>query len=92
MTETQKHISVKNYQDIIIKEFASATKRKQKVYYQMALDEFISNHSKEIQEQGMNSNFLTKELKKDQLEEIPFKIKELFKLNLTKKANIDKLE
>jgi len=81
MAERQKHIYVKDYQDIIIREFAIRTKRKQKVYYQMALDEFISNHSKEIQEQGINSNFLTKELKKGQLEEIPLKIKELFELN-----------
>lgn len=82
MTETQKHIYVKNYQDIIIKEFASATKRKQKVYYQMALDEFISNHSQEIREQGIDSHFLIQKSKRqpDLLEEMPLELKEVYGL------------
>jgi len=86
MAETQKHISVKNYQDIIIKKFASATQRNQKVYYQMALDEFIGNHHKAIQEQGINSKFLIEKFKNqpDLLEEIPSKLKEIYGLKKNK--------
>lgn len=82
MAETQKHISIKNYQNVIMKEFAFKTQRNQKVYYQMAIDEFIKNHQNEIQEQGINSGFLKKKSKKNQnlLKDIPIELKEIFKL------------
>ena len=82
MAERQKHISIKYYQDVIIKEFAFRTQRNQKVYYQMALDEFIINHHKEILEQGINSNFLIEKSKEQHglLEEIPGKLKQLYGL------------
>ena len=85
MVETQKHISIKNYQDVIIKEFASRTQRNQKVYYQMALDEFIANHHNEIQEQGINSKFLIEKFKNQPylLEEMPSKLKEIYRLKRT---------
>ena len=83
MTEKQKHLSVKKYQDLIIKEFASKTQRNQKVYYQMAIDEFIKNHQNEIYEQDINSDFLKEKAKKDPnlLKDIPLKLKEIFKLD-----------
>jgi len=82
MAETQKHFSIKNYQDVILKKYASKTNRTQKVYYLMAIDEFIKNHQNEIQEQGINSDFLKKEFKKDPnlLKDIPLELKEIFKL------------
>lgn len=82
MAEKQKHLSIKNYQDVIIKEYASKTNRIQKVYYQMAIDEFIKNHQNEIQEQGINSDFLKKESKKNQnlLKDFPAELKEIFKI------------
>ena len=82
MAEKQKHISIKDYQYLILKEYASKTNRVQKVYYQTAIDEFIKNHQNEIQEQGINSGFLKKESKKNQnlLKDIPLELKEIFKL------------
>ena len=82
MDEKQKHISIKNYQYVMLKEYASKTNRIQKVYYQMAIDEFIKNHQNEIQEQGVNSDFLKKESKKNQnfLKDFPAELKEIFKI------------
>lgn len=76
----QKHFSVKPYQDIIMKEFASKTGRNQTVCYQLALDEFIYNNRQEIQEQGINFNFLTKKLRKKQINEVPSGLKEAYGL------------
>lgn len=78
--KVQKHISVKYYQNVIMKEFASKTGRDQTVCYQLALDEFIYNNRQEIQKQGINSNFLTKKLKKTQLDEVPSELKEAYGL------------
>ena len=78
--KVQKHISIKYYQNVIIKEFASKTGRSQTVCYELALDEFIYNHREEIQKQGINSNFLTKKLKKAQLDKVPSELKEVYGL------------
>ena len=82
MAESHKHLSIKNYQDLIMKEFSFKTQRKQKVYYQMAIDEFIKNHKNEIYEQGINSDFLKEKAKKDPdlLKDFPLELKEIFKL------------
>lgn len=77
-----KHISIKIYQDIIIKELANKTNRNQVIYYRMALDEFIRNHCQEIQKEGITSNFLKEKFKNQPslLHEMPSTLKKVYGL------------
>ena len=87
-----RQIRVYQYQDIILRKYASETERDRSTYYRFAIDEYILNQQVDLKKAGITTEFLKESFKNNpkSYTEIPQKIKEAF--NLPSSLKTDKAE
>jgi len=77
-----RQVRVYQYQDIILRKYASETERDRSSYYRFAIDEYILTHQGDFKKAGITTEFLKDSLKNNpkSYAEIPQKVKKAFNL------------